>query len=102
MSNETTTGAPLAATLGERLEEKVHEGAASETERAVLETSGAAGPGRADEPARGDEPAAGAGTLQPGPSRAASPRSRSRMGWGIAAGVGALAAAGMVRRLFRR
>lgn len=96
MANETTTGAPLTATLGEQLTEKAHEGDAAAAEK--LAEVGAASREREPE--------------QPGAERAERrPRERVRravgrqpfgLGWAVAAGLGAWVAVRLVRRAFGR
>lgn len=99
MSNETNTSAPLAATLGERLEEKAHEGAGPAPEQVAAAALGAQGEGA---------PAARSGHGREARRRAGRERPRrgtgggSRASWGLAAGIGAFAAMALVRRLFRR
>jgi hypothetical protein len=92
MANETSTGAPLTATVGERLDEKAHEGETPGVDRAQAAVEDLRGGGH-------DE-------REEVPRAARSARRehgrRGRLGWAIAAGVGAYVAAGMVGRIFRR
>jgi hypothetical protein len=99
MSNETRVEAPLAATVGERLEEKAHQGDTTGVERAAAAVEdlreGGAGPER------------GAGERQDADrashrARARSAARGSAVAWGVAAGLGAWVFAAMIGRAFRR
>jgi hypothetical protein len=105
MANETKSDAPLTATVGEQLTEKEHAGEPSGldvAERAVVDAEASARGGTAI-PQRGDEPVSRGPRRRSRPSQAAAGRApRPALGWAVAAGVGTLVLAGVVRRAFGR
>ncbi len=94
MANETRTGAPLTATVGERLEEQAHEGDPSGIERAAAAVDDLRAGGYHEEPS-GRERASDR-------ARASRGRRDPAVAWGVAAGLGTWVVAGMIGRAFRR
>ncbi len=95
MANETRTGAPLTATVGERLEEQAHHGDTAGVDRAAAAVEDLRAGGY-QEPQRG---AARADARREG--RGERDRT-SAVAWAVAAGLGTWVVAGMLGRAFRR